>query len=96
MQIFDPFLVAKRRVSQIRAPLAACHEPARIYNKLHEVLYVFEHKTQYLLIHASCTHIVVTCALHRFHRVKFVYNTLMFYRAAIFVKNCSTWVSRLL
>ena len=41
MQIFDPFLVAYRRVSQIRAPLAACHEPARRYNKLHGVLYVF-------------------------------------------------------
>ena len=46
-------------VSQMRAPLAACREPAgklwQLYNRLH----VFEHKKQYLLIHALFTRIVV-------------------------------------
>ena len=49
------------RISQMQAPLAAYREPAGSYNRLSYVLYVFEHKTQYLLIHApyTCTHIVV-------------------------------------
>ena len=34
----------------MRAPLAACREPAGKLWQLCEVLYVFEHKTQYLLI----------------------------------------------
>ena len=43
----------------MRAPLAACHEPAGKLWQLCEVLYVFEHKTQYLFIHAPFTRIVV-------------------------------------
>ena len=46
-------------VSQMRAPLAACHEPAGKLWLLFRVLYVFEHKTQYILIHAPFTRIVV-------------------------------------
>ena len=46
-------------VSQMRAPLEACREPAGSYNRLLDVLYVFEHKTQYLLIHAPYTRIVI-------------------------------------
>ena len=47
-----------RQVSQIRAPLVACREPVGSYNRLSYVLYVFEHKMQYILIHAPYTHIV--------------------------------------
>ena len=40
-------------------PLAACHEPAGKLWQLCKVLYVFEYKMQYLLIHAPITHIVI-------------------------------------
>ena len=43
----------------MRAPLAACHEPAGKLWQLCKVLYVFEHKMQYLLIHAPYTLIVI-------------------------------------
>ena len=46
-------------VSQMRDPLEDCREPAWSYNRLLDVLYVFEHKTQYLLIHAPYTRIVI-------------------------------------
>ena len=48
-----------RRVSQMRAPMAVCCEPAGRYNRLSYVLYVFEDKTQHLLIHAPYTRFVV-------------------------------------
>ena len=31
----------------MRVSLTACREPAGSYNRLREMLYVFEHKTQY-------------------------------------------------
>ena len=43
----------------MRVPLAACGEPAGSYNRLFEVLYAFEHKTQYILVHDPYTPIVV-------------------------------------
>ena len=43
----------------MRATLAACHEPAGKLWLLCKVLYVFEHKTQYLLIHAPFTQTVI-------------------------------------
>ena len=43
----------------MRAPLAACREPAGSYNRLSYVLYVFAHNTQYPLIHAPHTRIVL-------------------------------------
>ena len=43
----------------MRAPLAACHEPAGKLRQLCKVLYVFEHKTQYILIHAPFIRIMV-------------------------------------
>ena len=52
-------IVHNRFVSQMRAPLAACCEPAGKLWQLCKVLYVFEHKTQYLSIHAPYTHIVL-------------------------------------
>ena len=36
---------SKKRLSQMRTPLAACREPAGSYNRLPYVLYVFEPKT---------------------------------------------------
>ena len=36
----------------MHVPLEACREPAVSYNRLLELVHVFEHKTQYLLIHA--------------------------------------------
>ena len=53
------FMNMNRLVSQMRAPLAGCREPAGKLWQLWKVLYVFEHKTQYLLIHAPFTRIVV-------------------------------------
>ena len=46
-------------ISQMPALLVACREPAGKLWQLYNVLYVFEHKTQYLLIHAPFTLIVV-------------------------------------
>ena len=43
----------------MRVPLAACREPAGKLWRLCKALYVFEHKTQYILIHAPFTHNVV-------------------------------------
>ena len=48
-----------RLVSQMRTPLAACREPAGKLWQLCKVLYVFEYKAQYRLIHAPFTRIVV-------------------------------------
>ena len=48
-----------RLVSQMRSPLAACRKPAGKFWRLCKMLYVFEHKTQYLLLHAPFTRIVV-------------------------------------
>ena len=50
---------ARRLVSRIRAPLAAFREPEGKLWQQCKVLYVFEHKTQYILIHAPFTRIVV-------------------------------------
>ena len=41
------------------APLASCREPVGSCDRRCEVLYIFEHKTQYILIHAPYTRIVV-------------------------------------
>ena len=50
--------IHNRPVSQMRAPLVACHELALDYNTLPKLLYIFEHKTYYVLIHALYTRIV--------------------------------------
>ena len=74
----------------MRAPQAACREPAGTYNRLREVLYVFEHKTQYLLIHAPYTRIVVIWHISNIppliSQSQICFNTTMFYIAAILVK----------
>ena len=55
VQVMDP----NRLVSQMRVPLVACREPEGKLWQLCKVLYVFEHKAQYILIHAPFTRIVV-------------------------------------
>ena len=52
-----------RLVSQMQATLAACREPAGKLWQLCKVLYVFEHKTQYILIHAPFTRLVYCWAM---------------------------------
>ena len=89
-----------RRVSQMRSPLAACREPTGNYNRQLDVLYVFEHSPQYILIHAPYTHIAVFRHISnmplQISWSQLYYNTPMFCIAAIFVKYCSTTVSWLL
>ena len=43
----------------MRAALVACREPAGKVWQLCKVLYAFEHKVQYILIHAPFNRIVV-------------------------------------
>ena len=43
----------------MRAPLAACREPAGGYDNCASCYMFIEQKTQYLLIHTQYTHIVV-------------------------------------
>ena len=43
----------------MRAPLVARREPVGIYRRPLELPYVFEQKTQYILIHAPYTRMVV-------------------------------------
>ena len=72
--------------------LAACRKPAGSCNTLFEMLYVFEHKTLDLLIHAPYTRIVV------FWHISYMppwiswdqicYNTPMFCIATILLYNC--------
>ena len=67
---------ANKWVSTMRAPIMFFCEPAGSYKKLLDVLYVFEHKTQYRLIHAPYTNIVafwhISNMLHISRRVKYV------------------------
>ena len=70
-------MLPSRRVSQMQAILVADYrKPAVDYNTLLEMLYVFEHKRLYILIHAPFTCIVVfdTSIIfpQLFCRVKFV------------------------
>ena len=53
--------------SQILALLAACRKVALHYNTLPKLLYVFEHKTKFVLIHAPYTRIVVFWHISKMH-----------------------------
>ena len=90
-----------RRVSKMRAPLAACRKLAGSYNRLVDVLHVFEHKTQCFLSPCSYTRIVVFWHISNmlpWIPSQICYNTPMvfFFIAATFVKYCFTTVSWLL
>ena len=84
----------------MRAVLAACHGLAMDYNIVPLVLYVFRHKTQYALIHAPYTHIVVFWHIGNIPLVisksQIYYNTSTFGIVVIFVKYCYTASSWLL
>ena len=82
------------------APLAACREPAGKLWQLFKVLYVFEHETQYVLIHAPYTRIVVYWHISNISPMilkrQICFNTATFCTAAVFVKYCYTTGSWLL
>ena len=73
---------------------AACHEPAGSYDKTTWTAICFEHKTQYILIHAQYTPIVVFWHISNIPSMisqsQISCNTPTFYIAAIFVKYCYT------
>ena len=79
---------------------AACHEPAGSYDKTTRPAICFEHKTQYLLIRAPYTRIVVFWHISNMPPMisqnQISCNTHTFYIATIFVKYCYTTGSWLL
>ena len=81
-------------------PQAACREPAGSYDKTTRTAICFEHKTQYLLIRAPYTRIVVFWYISNIPPMilqsQISCNTPTFYMAAIFVKYCYTTGSWLL
>ena len=81
-------------------PQAACREPAGSYDKTTRTAICFEHKTQYLLIRAPYTRIVVFWHISNIppmiSQSQISCNTTTFYIAAIFVKYCYTTGSWLL
>ena len=78
---------ANRLVSQMRATLAASREPAGKLWQLCKVLYVFEQKTQYILIHAQFTRIVICWHIGNvpqwFRRVKLLLYSHVLYSSNI-------------
>ena len=84
----------------MHVPLAACRKPAGKLWQLSNVLYVFEHKTQYLLIHAPYTRIVVFWHISNIplmiSKGQIWFNTATFCTAAICMKYCYTTGSWLL
>ena len=83
-----------RLISQMRVSLEACRKPAGKLWQLCKVLYDFKHKTQYLLIHAPFTHIVVYLNIDNVPPVisqsQICCNTATLCIAAIFFKYCYT------
>ena len=81
-------------------PQAACCEPVGSYDKTTRTAICFEHKTQYLLIRAPYTRIVVFWHISyippMISQSQISCHTPTFYIAAIFVKYCYTTGSWLL
>ena len=79
---------------------AACRKPAGSYDKTTRTAICFEHKTQYLLIRAPYTRIVVFWHISNIppmiSQSQISCNTHTFYIAAIYVKYCYTTGSWLL
>ena len=73
-------------------PQAACLEPAGSYDKTTRTAICFEHKTQYLLIHAPYTRIVVFWYISNIapmiSQSQISCYTPTFFIVAIFVKYC--------
>ena len=93
-------LSENRPVSQIRAPLGGLSRTSGSYDKTTQTAICFEHKTQYLLIRAPYTHIVVFWHISNIppmiSQSQISCNTPTFYIATIFVKYCYTTGSWLL
>ena len=93
VQAIDPFHRCGR-------PQAACREPAGSYDKTTQSAICFEHKTQYLLIRAPYTRIVVFWHTSNtppmISQSQISCNSPTFCIAAIFVKYCYTTGSWLL
>ena len=72
------------------APLATHREPGGIQNKSLNMLYVFEHKMLWILIHAPHTRTMAFWHIGNkppmISQSKMCYNTPILYTAAIFVK----------
>ena len=81
-------------------PQAACREPAGSYDKTTRTAICFEHKTQYLLIRAPYTRIMVFWHISNIPAMisqsQISCNTPTFYITTIFVKYCYTAGSWLL
>ena len=81
-------------------PQAACREPAGSYDNTTRTAICFEHKTQYLLIRAPYSRIVVFWRISNIppmiSQSQISCNPPTFYIAAIFVKYCYTTRSWLL
>ena len=90
-----------RPVSQMRAPLGGLSRTTGSYAKTTRAAICFEHKTQYLLIHAPYTRIVVFWHISNISpmislKSQISCNAPTFCIAAIFVKFCYTTDSWLL
>ena len=90
-------MLSTRRIDQSHRygrPQAACHEPAGSYDKTTRTDICFEHKTQYILILAPYTRIVVFWHISNIppmiSQSQITCNTPTFYIAAILVKYCYT------
>ena len=94
------FLATTDQSHRYRRHQAACREPAGSYDKTTRTVICFEHKTQYLLIHAPYTRIVVFWHISNIppmiSQSQISCNTPKLYIAAIFVRYCYTTGSWLL
>ena len=89
MHAFCIALRCNRRVSQMRALLAACCELAVDYYTYRELLHVFEHKTSYIWIHITALSYFDTSVIYpQWFRSQICHNIRTFCIVAIFVKNC--------
>ena len=77
-----------------RRPLRPVANQRGVQNRQPSVLYVFEHKTKHILIHAAHTGIVafrhISDTPPRISQSQNCYNTPILYTAAIFVNYCYT------
>ena len=89
-----------RLVSQMRTPLAACRETAGKLWQLCKMLYVFEHKAQYILIHVPYARIVEFWHISNIPRMisesQICFNTATLCTISLFVKYYYTTGSWLL
>ena len=74
----------RQQVSQMQVPLTTCPKPAGSYNRMHEtceMLYVFEHKTEYLSIHGPLWYFDISAP------IDFVESNLLLYPHVLYSSN---------